>query len=446
MDAETWKSLYNLFDPTRRLERTDQDLFVSRPGSVAETIAADLRLGLEPEGKWVVCGSMGSGKSSELVHLGSLLEDSHAVIGLDLPASVARVDLIQPSEVLFLIGAAAVRTAREVLALEIDKELVSRLLNAFKGLLPEGHTVDLSKLLQGVALFAANIAAPGAGAVVGAATGAASATAGALGEKAKTTLRRSPRLGGLTRPVKEGEPDFERLREAVDDILEDLGRHRPPVVLVDGLDKIQELSAIRDLFATNRILALPRGQVVYTGPINLMLATEWQAARGAFKPARLTNVVVRGPELEWVKLGARSLTRGRKTMRAIVRRRLERLDLDRGELFDADVLETLVEKSGGLVRDLIHLVNRAVRAALKAGDARIGAAAAHAAVQEIRKEYEVTLNTRRVEELGHVLKHGEPSGAEPAHELLLWGYILPYDNGRVWFEPHPILRGLRPEL
>lgn len=447
LDVETWKRLYNLFDPTARLELLDQDLYVRRPGSVAEAIASDLRYGLEPEGKWVVCGSMGSGKSSELVQLGGMLHETHAVIGLDLPGSVARVDQIQPSEVLFLIGAAAVRTAQEVLDHEVDARRVQRLLSAFKGLLaPEGHSVDLGKLLKGVALFAANLAAPGAGAVAGAASGVADAAAGALGEKAKVVPRRAAKLGGLTRPVKEGEPDFERLREVVDEILFEVSALRPPVVLVDGLDKLQELSTIRDLFATNRILALPSAQVVYTGPITLMLATEWQAAGGAFKRERLTNVVVRRPDLDWVKLADETIDAGRKAMRRVVVRRLRRLDLRIEDVFAPAGLELLLEASGGLLRDLVHLVNRAVRRTLQDGEPRIQETAAQAAVEEIRKEYEVTLTTRRIDELRHVRERGEPSGAEGASDLLLGGYVLPYSNGRVWFEPHPILRGLRPGL
>lgn len=447
LDFITWKRLYNLFDPTMRLEMADQDLYVERPGSVAESIAADLRFGLEPEGKWVVCGSLGCGKSSELVHLGTLLDNTHTVIGLDLPGSVARVDLIQPSEVLFLIGAAAVRTSEERLDRVVDARLKTNLLNAFKGILSsEGHAVDLGKLLQGVALFAANVAAPGVGAVVGAASGAAQVATGALGEKARTTVRRAAKLGGLTRPVKEGEPDFERLREAVDDVLFDLRGVRPPVVLVDGLDKLQALGTIRDLFAAHRILALPRAQIVYTGPITLMLATEWQAAGGAFKRERLTNLVVRRPDLIWVEPSDATVEAGRRAMTSIIDRRLRRADLTRDEVFEPRTADRLIEASGGLVRDLVHLVNRSVRRALQGDEQRIGEATVDAAISEIRKEYEVTLNTRRVEELRHVSREGEPSGAEEAHELLLGGYVLPYSNGRVWFEPHPILRGLRPGL
>lgn len=447
LDITTWKKLYNLFDPTMRLEMVDQDLYVERPGSVAESIAADLRLGLEPEGKWVVCGSLGCGKSSELVHLGTLLDNTHTVIGLDLPSSVARVDLIQPAEVLFLIGAAAVRTAEELLGHAVDEKLKARLLNAFKGILSsEGHAVDLGKLFQGVALFAANVAAPGVGAAAGAASGAAQAATGALGDKSRATVRSAAKLGGLTRPVKEGEPDFERLREAVNDVLFDLRGLRAPVVLVDGLDKLQALGTIRDLFASQRILALPRAQIVYTGPITLMLATEWQAAGGAFKRERLTNLVVQRPDLVWVDLDAATVDGGQRAMTNIVARRLRRLDLAENDVFEAGGLERLIEASGGLVRDLVHMVNRAIRRALQSEESRISMATVEAAISEIRKEYEVTLNTRRVEELRHVRKEGEPSGAEEAHDLLLGGYVLPYKDCQVWFEPHPMVRGVRPGL
>mgnify|MGYP000676866917 CR=1 FL=1 len=68
------------------------------------------------------------------------------------------------------------------------------------------------------------------------------------------------------------------------------------------------------------------------------------------------------------------------------------------------------------------------------------------AISDVRKEYEVGLNSRRVAELVHVRQQGEPSGEDGSVDLLLSGYVLPYSNGGVWFEPHPILRGRRPGL
>jgi ABC-type transport system involved in cytochrome bd biosynthesis fused ATPase/permease subunit len=112
LDSEQWRTIYQIFDPTLRLEASDMDLFVQRPDSASQVIAEEIQLGLEPQGKWVLCGSVGSGKSSELVRLTQLLgTKTHAPIGIDLTLSAARVDLLTPPEVLFLIGAGALRAA-----------------------------------------------------------------------------------------------------------------------------------------------------------------------------------------------------------------------------------------------------------------------------------------------------------------------------------------------
>jgi hypothetical protein len=220
------------------------------------------------------------------------------------------------------------------------------------------------------------------------------------------------------------------------------------VVLVDGLDKIQEIKIIRDLFSGSRILSLPRAPVVYTGPITLMLATEWQAAAGFFRRQRLTNVAVGTPELPGIKIGPEKIVAGRSALRQVVEKRLFREHVSIDDVFAPDSLDQLISTSGGLLRDLIHLVQRAVRwCVINKPVAQISKQAAEEAILELRREYEITLTTRRVNELIHVAKTGEPSGSsEVSSELLLTGYILPYSNGRVWFEPHPILRGLRTGL
>ena len=95
LDSDQWRRIYQIFDPTLRLEASDMDLFVQRPDSASQVIAEEIQLGLEPQGKWVLCGSVGSGKSSELVRLTQLLGmNTHAPIGIDLTLSAARVDLL----------------------------------------------------------------------------------------------------------------------------------------------------------------------------------------------------------------------------------------------------------------------------------------------------------------------------------------------------------------
>jgi len=435
---EQWKQLYAAFNPSQRLELSDADLFVERPGAIAHEIAADLQL--ETAGKWVVCGSMGSGKSSELAHLGGILQHDYAVIGLDLPNTVASIDRIQPAEVLFLIGIAAVRAAADLWSHKISDAAIQQLFSALKPLLGETNfELQPSEILQGVALFAANVAAPGAGAVTGAVGAAARALGGAV--KGRMPLRRPSPLNGVTRPVHDGEPDLVHLQEAVDRILDEVATVRTPIVLVDGLDKIQELTSIRRLFSTSRILSLPKRAVVYTGPITLMLGTEWQAAGSQFQRQRLTNVVTRRPELPGITLTDVKIAAGRTSLQQVIAKRLALAGLDTATVFADDGVDLLIETSGGLLRDLIHLVNRTVRIAFAQKAPHVTRAIAEDAVSELRKEYEITMNGRRREELAYVREHGEPSGkGDVSPELLLGGYILPYSNGRIWFEPHPILR------
>jgi len=435
---QRWRDLYHLFDPKKRLESEDSDLFVERPSAVAERIIKDLEFEeFDPSGKWVVCGSLGSGKSSELVRLGQKLWRDSTVIALDLASSSTRVDKLTPAEVLFLIGAAAIRKARDN-AYPVPRADENRLIDAFQGLLDPGSRLNVGEILQGVALFITHIAAPGAAPAAGAATGAARIAGGLL--------------GGTTRAFQEGEPAIQELTLAVDAIFERVRQKLPPpVVLVDGLDKIQDLPNIRGLFASTRLLAAPSAPIIYSGPITLMLSTVWNVASSAFKRERLTNVVVRPPPPEWLSLDPAKIQAGREAMRQVVAKRLARYSLKPEDVFEGSSLEELITSSGGVLRDLIHLVNRCCRFAHEASkknpEAKVDARIAEEAITELRKEFEVTLTTKRLEELKHVKQTGEPSGSSDiSSDLLLSNYVLPYSNGKVWFEPHPILRGVRPEL
>jgi hypothetical protein len=432
---QRWRDLYHLFDPKKRLESWDSDLFVERPSAVAERIIGDLEF--EPSGKWVVCGSLGSGKSSELVRLGRKLWKDSTIIALDLASSSTRVDKLTPAEVLFLIGAAAIRKARDN-AHPVGQAETNQLIEAFKGLLDPGSRINVGEILQGVALFITNVAAPGVAPAVGAATGVARIAGGLL--------------GGTTRAFQEGEPAIQELALAVDAILERI-RHKlpPPVVLVDGLDKVQDLPTIRSLFTSTRLLSSPTAPIIYSGPITLMLSTVWNVAGGAFKRERLTNVVVQPPPPEWLSLDPAKIQAGREAMRQVVAKRLARYSLKPEDVFEGSTLDDLITASGGVLRDLIHLVNRCCRFAHEVSknnpEAKVDAKIAEEAVAELRKEFEVTLTTKRIEELKHVKQTGEPSGSSDiSSDLLLSNYVLPYSNGKVWFEPHPILRGVRPDL
>src|SRR5690606_2151693 len=244
-----------------------------------------------------------------------------------------------------------------------------------------------------------------------------------------------------TRPLQEGEADLQRLLEALDLILQEVrSSYRAPVILVDGLDKLLELAKIRELFVTTRTLCEPTCIIVYTGPITLMLAPEWKTTGDHFRRVRLSNLVVRPPGVDSIALPVERIENDRERLRDLVRLRLAERGLDVPHVFEADSLALLIDASGGLVRDLVHLVNRSIRSALKRGAPAIAVADVRVAREELRKDMDISLNTMLRDEIAHVERLGEPSGSPESHRLLLWGYVLPYTNGRVWFEPHPLLR------
>jgi hypothetical protein len=426
-----WRRLYKVLDPKRRLELDDMGLFVERHDSVAPAIARSLTSGFDEQGKWLICGSVGSGKSSELVRLAALLRDTHVVVGVDLWQSAGRVEELSPSEILYCIGAAAVRTASELWAHEIPKPLVEQLQATFSGLLDRRHRVDLRDFVEGVALFAVDLLAPGIGPAGTALGRVAKASAG----KRELPIGRT-RVGGLTRSTKEGDPALAELQDAVDAILTEVASIRAPVVLLDGLDKLTDLAQIRDLFATSKVLASPHAPLVYTGPVTLMVGAEWSAAGTYFERARLTNLPVN-------RRAARAVTdtkveAAREVARSALRQRCEHEAID-FSAFAVDGVELLIDKSGGVLRQLMHLAREACKIAGFAGAPQLESEHVQSACDQLRKEFEITMNGERREALEYITAHGEPRGDQVSHELLLWNYAFPYVNGEVWFEPNPLI-------
>lgn len=431
---EAWRRFYKVCDPKERLHIDELNLFVERSDSVARKIAAALQAGYDEQGKWVICGSVGTGKSTELTKLADLLKDTHVVVGVDLWRAAARIDEVSAAEILFCIGAAAVRAAEDRFAHQVDPKLKKHLEQAFAGLLDQRHNIAVADLLEGVTLLAFDLLAPGGGA---AAKSALQAVRAATGSPTLPVGR--PALGGLTRPVRDGDPALDALVWVVDQILLDVAQIRAPLVLVDGLDKLTRIDSIRELFATSRTLAKPQAPLVYTGPVTLMLAAEWSAAANYFDRARLTNLVVAGPTAPSRHVEPALIIAGRGAARDIIARRCASAQLEIDEVFGVDALDLLITKSGGLTRQLLQLVREAAKAAGMDGLGRIELPTAERAADEWRKEFEITMTGMRREELEYIQAHGEPRGGQVSHELLLWNYAIPYANGDMWFAANPLI-------
>lgn len=447
MDAPNWKLLYSeRFDYQRTLSGEDIRFYVERPDAPSKEIQRQLQEEPGRATKFFLSGSAGSGKSSELARLGRLLQDDFAVIGLDAYQSAANVTRLTGAETLFMIGAAAVRSARDYWGQDLSEDAVEGLFEAFRGVATEPSKLSLDRLLEGTSVLA-GVAATAVGLPGQAIAGAGRAVATAVGSHSQSHLTIPRPFGGLTREVREGDPEVERLTEALAQVLGEVAAYRPPVVLVDGLDRVEELASIRQLFLATRLLDLPPCPVVYAGPIALAFAPEAMvvAGSGRFETAFLPNVPVELPATPLASVTERNIQGGRAVLGEIVARRLASLGLSAPDLFDDGVLDLLIIRSGGVIRDLIRLVHWSFRLAGRRTDppARIDAELAEAAFQRVAQDVQpMAANALRLDELRQVEATGTHSGSDESTRLLLRGAILAYRDHVPWFRVHPFLRPL----
>jgi len=170
-------------------------------------------------------------------------------------------------------------------------------------------------------------------------------------------------FGGLARPLRSGDPEVDRLAYALSGVLSEVNEIRAPVILVDGLDKIEQPDTIYQLFLQTRLLDLPPCPVVYNGPIALWLSPDYQAliSTARFISCPLPNLPVEEPVPGSAQLQPGDLARSREHLREVIAVRLQSQGIRLDDLFEADALETLITASGGVIRDLVHLVSRSCR-------------------------------------------------------------------------------------
>ena len=131
--------------------------------------------------------------------------------------------------------------------------------------------------------------------------------------------------------------------------------------------------------------------------------------------------------------------RGYDTMREIVRKRLRSIDLESRDLFTAGTLNMIIEKSGGVLRWLIELIKDASNLAWADGLDKVNRQAARRAITTQARKLTGRLDMQLIDELRKVRENKRLSGGPKTGELLQSRLIVPYFNGDVWYDAHPIV-------
>jgi hypothetical protein len=244
------------------------------------------------------------------------------------------------------------------------------------------------------------------------------------------------------------EPVLGEIIAKVNDIIAAAEADKPKLlVIVDGLDR-KEYSTALEMFSSSLLTDL-NCHIVYTIPIALRYSASFKQPMESFTDRLdLDNIsVFKCDDAGCPTSDADKV--GRHVLAGVVQKRLMTLDKSYGDLFEAQALDVLCEKSGGVMRDLVRLVRKACEVALGQKVKKITHGIALEAIEHERRTY--TIEDYHYPELDTVRRSGQLTNntfdtaklgkVVICNELLHYKLILGYQDSKRgrWFDVNPVL-------
>ncbi len=204
--------------------------------------------------------------------------------------------------------------------------------------------------------------------------------------------------------------------------------------MVDGLDKLRQPGQARGLFLETNALRGPRCRIIYTVPISIYQ----QLAFGEAEEECPSHLL---PNIKLYEKGDpdRKYRRGYATMREIVDKRVHSIGLERKDLFTPGTLDLIIKNSGGVLRWLIELIKDASNLVWARGLDKVNRQVAREAITTQARKLSGRLDLELTAELREVRKHNRLTGGDKTGELLQSRLIVPYFNGDLWYDAHPLV-------
>lgn len=200
-----------------------------------------------------------------------------------------------------------------------------------------------------------------------------------------------------------------------------------PIIIFEDLDKLNPEDAWEVFYHYVAILSGMKFPVIYTFPIGLSYDTRFSAIESYF----ITKTL---PMIKIETIDSQPFQDGIDIIRHIVEKRA---DLS---LFQAGVLERLIQYTGGSLRDLFHVINASAKRAVRRNSGQISMEDAEHALEELK-----TSLTRRIEEqdyqfLLNIINVNKEriENKEMLLKMLQASVVLEY-NGKRWHNVHPLV-------
>ena len=202
---------------------------------------------------------------------------------------------------------------------------------------------------------------------------------------------------------------------------------KSPIIIFEDLDKLNPEDAWKVFYNYAAVLSGMSFPVIYTFPIGLSYDTRFSAMESYF----ITKTL---PMIKIETIEGQPFYNGINIIRKIVEKRA---DLN---LFEEDVLERLIQYTGGSLRDLFHTINSSAKRAERRNSESISMEDAERALEEVK-----TSLTRRIEKTDYEFLVNIYKGNKELIEdkqmllkMLQASVVLEY-NGKRWHNLHPLV-------
>jgi thymidylate kinase len=408
MIATNLGQVLNVFNPQQPLEGAAlEQYYVTRPNSELEPMRIYLERQREPV-KVLFTGHRGSGKSTELNKLATLLRNSFFVVHFSITRALNLSDLTYTD----LLLAIAMRlfsqaTTGEAIGRRKRKVIGDVLLDDVYRWFTQEIVIEKTFEPKADASLVANV-----NLLLLKLEGKVSAEAVT---RRQVRERVEHRLSDL----------LDKMNQVIAEITKNTGRR--VLIIVEDIDKL-DLARARDLFLnTAYALTAPKAHIIYSFPVALRYDNDFSQIRTSFAHRFiLPNVRV------YHRDGTPDAV-GQAMLQQVV---LSRMD---AALIEPPALDLAVTMSGGLLVTLVQLVQNAALRALSAGQATIDLVHIQGAVTEIRHDYQALLEPRHYITLRDYHQRKWLENEDAVREVLHNLSLLEYANDERWCDVHPIV-------
>jgi hypothetical protein len=435
-----WQEIFERFDPVKPAELPAWR--ANRPLSPFDDInrSLDRPFGIP---RLLLTGTMGTGKTTELLRIAEARVSKEFVVFLDLVRHFEQVvgdavalQHVSPWEVCFLAGIALIRSAEERLGFVFPPAHIEELRQAWlklarsSGEVPDDPAIDIAKLAKSMVLLASTAAPTVAAGPAGAAVGLGLRTLSATADAAKWSLP----IGLKKKALPDQDAQVQTLLQCVN-VLIGLVQQRSSKVLliIDGLDRIEATDRAKELFVDSQMIGQLACRLVLCGPFGLRHDGAIANVQGFSDVRPLVNVPVLSQQ------DPSQPGRGVSFFRELFERRVA--DLGAAALIPPSLLDKLAYHSGGRAREFVVFIRRLAELAWDVDATSATGEIVDKVLDERRRLRETGMNRRKIRLLESVVAdpdHRLPEG-EDVNILLTTGALLPYPDGSEWYYPHPLL-------